>query len=78
MFIGILYHRIGGDIIAIADTKKQAETAILEKYDKAFMDLNGYSAKEEICYNSGSVSYYDNAKADIEYYEIERNTAEWF
>lgn len=68
-------YRFGYDLTAIGETKEKAIATVLKEYSRAFKQYNNGASSKEIAY--GNVSYYANAKEDINCTEFEYGKCYW-
>lgn len=76
MVLATLY-KFGYELTVIETTRAKAETALMAEYEKTYFDINGINPKDDYIYFK-ECSYYDNAKADIEYRTLKKGVVEWF
>jgi len=74
MVLATLY-RFGYDLTVLAETKKEAEKAIMKEYSKTYKEWNGTTPGKDYC--DDGVTYYAQAKEDINYHDIEIGKVEW-
>lgn len=74
MILATLY-RFGYDLTVLTETREEATKAIMKEYTKTYKAWNGTTPGKDM-YEEG-VSYYAQAKEDINYHEIEVGKVEW-
>jgi len=74
MVLATLY-RFGYELTTIAETEEEATKAIMKEYTRAYKQENGTTPGKDM-YDEG-VSYYAQAKEDINYHDIEIGKVEW-
>lgn len=68
MILAELY-MFGNIMNVIANTKEEAEEALMAEYEKMFTQINGEGPKTILCV--GDKTYFDNAREGIIYEEME-------
>ena len=72
-----IYHaelyRFGGSIIALDESEEKAIKKVMTEYTRRYKDRNGTSPKRDKKYDD--LSYYDDAKEDIEIMELDTEKA---
>jgi hypothetical protein len=77
MFLATLY-RFGYDMTVLAETPKECEQLLLDKYEEIYKSLNDDNPREEIAYDRHSeLTYYEEAREDILIRELEIGKVEW-
>lgn len=71
--------RFGYTLTVIEKTRQGAIDALMAEYEKAFIDINGFSPKDEINDRGFTdLSYYDEARSDVEITKLTSGHVEWF
>ena len=78
MYMGTLY-RFGYDLQCLCKTKEECKEKLMKEYERVFrLQNNDEDPREDIAYEYYSdLSYYDNAKEDIEIREYEIGKVGW-
>lgn len=76
VWIATLY-RFGYDLEVVAKTEAEAVSAIMANYEEAYEEINGVSPKEDFRDDEETITYYDNAREDVETRFCEFCVVEW-
>ena len=78
MWIATL-NRFGYTLTVIEKTRQKAIDALMAEYEKAFININGFNPKDEINDRGYTdLSFYDEARNDIEIMKLTSGKVEWF
>lgn len=71
--------RFGYTLTVIEKTRQKAIDALMTEYEKAFININGFNPKDETNDRGYTeLSYYDEARSDIEIMKLISGKVEWF